>query len=68
MRTRSILGVILFLAGFVWVGQGANVITGSSMSGKPLWLIIGCVCLAAGLALMIWTWRERNAQRNSRAN
>lgn len=57
MWTRRIIGVVLCLAGIVWVGQGANLIGGSFMSGQGLWLAIGCVCLVAGLAMLGWALR-----------
>jgi hypothetical protein len=60
MWIRGIIGVILCLAGIVWIGQGANLIGGSFMSGQGLWLGIGCVCLVAGLTLLVWAWRLRS--------
>jgi hypothetical protein len=60
MWIRGIIGVVLCLAGVVWIGQGANLIGGSFMSGQGLWLGIGCVCLVAGLGLLVWTWRLRS--------
>jgi hypothetical protein len=59
MWARGIIGVVLCLAGIVWIGQGANLIGGSFMSGQGLWLGIGCVCLVVGLALLVWAWRSR---------
>jgi len=59
MWTRGIIGVVLCLAGIVWIGQGANLIGGSFMSGQGLWLGIGGVCLVVGLALLVWAWRIR---------
>jgi hypothetical protein len=44
-------GVILVLLGLLWVLQGSGVIAGSFMSGQRLWLVIGIVVAAAGLAL-----------------
>jgi membrane protein implicated in regulation of membrane protease activity len=43
----------------VWIGQGANLIGGSFMTGQGLWLGIGCICLVVGLALLGWAWRSR---------
>jgi len=59
MWTRGIIGVVLCLVGIVWIGQGANLIGGSFMSGQGLWLGIGCVCLVVGLALLVWASRIR---------
>jgi protein-S-isoprenylcysteine O-methyltransferase Ste14 len=65
MRTRGIIGVVLCLVGIVWIGQGANLIGGSFMSGQELWLGIGCVCLVLGLALLAWAWRTRRTSAGS---
>ncbi|MGA7172982.1 MAG: hypothetical protein WCB86_04555 [Candidatus Dormiibacterota bacterium] len=62
MWTRGIIGVVLCLVGIVWIGQGTNLIGGSVMSGQGLWLAIGCVCLVAGVALLVWTGRIRRAR------
>lgn len=55
---RKILGVLLFLAGIVWLGQGLGWITGSSMSGSTFWAVTGGVCVFAGLVLLGWPWRR----------
>lgn len=59
MWTRGLVGIVLVLAGIIWAGQGLNLIGGSFMSGQLLWLGIGCGCLLAGLALLVWAWRMR---------
>lgn len=46
------LGIILALAGAVWVLQGADLIGGSAMSGQGQWLVIGIVVAAIGLSLI----------------
>ena len=48
----NILGALLALAGAVWSLQGANLLGGSFMTGETQWLVIGLVCLAAGLGLL----------------
>jgi hypothetical protein len=53
------LGVLLFLAGAVFIGQGTNVIHGSSMSGHGGYAGLGGVLLVVGLGLLIWAWRIR---------
>ncbi len=62
MWARGIGGVVLLLVGIVWVGQGLNLIGGSFMSGQVVWLGIGCLCLLAGLALLVWAWRIGRAR------
>ncbi|HUY55218.1 MAG TPA: hypothetical protein VMV23_08675 [Candidatus Nanopelagicaceae bacterium] len=61
MWARGIGGVVLLLVGIVWVGQGLNLIGGSFMSGQVVWLGLGCLCLLAGLVVLVWAWRIRPA-------
>lgn len=51
-RLFTVIGIIALVLGLVWVGQGANVIRGSSMTGQPMWLIIGLIVAAAGVVLL----------------
>jgi hypothetical protein len=53
MRTRLIVGVLLCIVGGVWFLQGIGVIKGSFMTGTALWTIIGAVCLALGLRMIV---------------
>ena len=57
---RRILGAALVLTGAVWVGQGLNLIKGSSMTGSTFWAVMGAVCVAAGLGVLAWPWRQPN--------
>ena len=54
-----VLGGLLVLVGAVWTLQGANVIGGSFMTGSTLWLGIGLIVLASGIALVIRGLRRR---------
>ncbi len=55
MRTGLLItGALLLLIGLVWMGQGANLIGGSFMTGQSLWLVIGIVVALAGAALVWW--------------
>jgi hypothetical protein len=58
---RRVLGALLFLTGVVWLGQGLNLIHGSSMTGSTFWAAVGGACIAAGLALLGWPWRGYSA-------
>lgn len=49
--------MLLVLTGAVWLGQGLNLIHGSSMTGSSFWAIVGGLCIAAGLGLLSWPWR-----------
>ena len=59
---RRVAGALLFLTGVVWIGQGTNLIQGSSMTGSTFWAVIGIVCVALGLFLLGWPWRQSHAE------
>lgn len=53
MRTGLlIVGSLLILIGGVWMGQGANLIGGSFMTGQSLWLEIGLGVAVVGMVLV----------------
>jgi len=54
-----VLGGLLVLIGLVWTLQGANVLGGSFMTGSTLWLVVGLVLLALGIALLVRGLRGR---------
>jgi hypothetical protein len=51
MTVVRVLGVLLVLIGALWTLQGFGVVGGSFMTGSTMWLVIGLVCVAVGLAL-----------------
>ena len=55
---RRVVGALLSLTGLVWIGQGTNLIQGSSMTGSTFWAVMGAVCLAGGLFVLGWPWRQ----------
>jgi hypothetical protein len=57
-RLFTVIGVIALVVGLVWIGQGANLIKGSSMTGQSLWLIIGLIVAAVGAVLLILASRS----------
>ena len=60
MVTRGILaivGALAALTGVVFIGQGVDLIHGSSMSGHGGYAGLGAVLLVIGLGLMLWAWR-----------
>ena len=66
MVMRAILGfvgVLAVLTGVVFIGQGVNVIHGSSMSGHGGYAGLGAVLLVIGLGLVIWAWRLRGRRK-----
>jgi hypothetical protein len=58
---RRVVGALLCLTGVVWLGQGTNLIQGSSMTGSTFWAVTGAVCVVAGLVLLGWPWRQPRA-------
>ena len=56
---KTIVGVIMLLAGILWTLQGANILGGSVMSGQSQWLYNGIVVGLAGLAVLYWTHLRR---------
>jgi hypothetical protein len=47
-----ISGLILCVIGVVWFFQGVGAISGSFMSGRPLWAGIGSACFVGGIVLL----------------
>ena len=60
---RRVLGGLLVVTGAVWLGQGLDLIHGSSMTGSTFWAVAGTVCVVAGLALLGWPWRQADEQQ-----
>ena len=58
---RRVVGGLLFLTGVVWIGQGTNIIQGSSMTGSTFWAVTGALCVVAGLVLLGWPWHRSSA-------
>lgn len=59
---RRVIGGLLVVTGAVWVGQGLDLIHGSSMTGSTLWAVAGAVCVVAGLGMLSWPWRQADEQ------
>jgi hypothetical protein len=59
---RRVIGALLVLTGAVWLGQGLNLIQGSSMTGSTFWATVGGVCVVAGIGLLGWPWRQAHEQ------
>ena len=58
---REVIGGLFVLAGAVWLGQGLDLIHGSSMTGSTFWAIVEGVTVA-GLGLLSWPSRQTNEQ------
>jgi hypothetical protein len=59
---RRVVGALLCLTGVVWIGQGSDVIQGSSMTGSTFWAVMGVVCVVAGVGLLGWPWHRSSAE------
>lgn len=46
------LGILLLVAGIVWILQGLNIVRGSFMSGQAFWGAMGVLCVLAGAAML----------------
>ena len=53
----KILGVLLVLAGVVWILQGINVLPGSFMTGQMQWAVYGVIAVVIGIALFVASGR-----------
>jgi hypothetical protein len=68
MRTRTgrivltVVGVVALLIGAVWIGQGANLIPGSFMTGDRTWFAIGLLVALGGIVLIILGLRRGNGR------
>jgi hypothetical protein len=58
----TVVGVVAVLVGAVWIGQGANLIPGSFMTGDRTWLGIGLFVAAAGVAAIVVGVRRPKAR------
>jgi hypothetical protein len=48
-----VIGVLLIVVGAVWAIQGYGTLTGSFMTGSPVWMWIGIACVVAGFVLLV---------------
>ena len=61
--TLGVLGVLALLIGVLFVGQGTNVIHGSSMIGHGGYAGLGGVLIVIGLGLVMGAWRLRSSRK-----
>jgi hypothetical protein len=54
-----VVGVVAVVVGAVFMGQGANLIPGSFMTGDRTWLGIGLVLAVVGIVLAAFGFRRR---------
>jgi hypothetical protein len=65
VRTMTVVGVCLCIAGVVWVCQGVGLIGGSFMSGQAIWAVIGAIALVLGTALLRGATRARSSRNDA---
>jgi hypothetical protein len=53
MWIRRAVAIVLLVVGVVWFFQGVGVIEGSFMTGEAVWAVIGALCVAVGVALLL---------------
>ncbi len=65
-KVRLAFGIILTLAGIVWILQGLDVSFApqSGMTGDVTWVLLGAVAVLIGLWL-IWSGRRTNSDQGS---
>ena len=55
-----VIGVVLAIAGVVWILQGLNLLGQSGgMNGQHIWATIGAICVFAGLGFIAAGVRAR---------
>jgi hypothetical protein len=62
MRPVSlVLGIVLVLAGAVWIAQGLDLpfAPSSFMTADRTWVVIGAAAVLAGIVLVGWTRQQR---------
>lgn len=61
MRTGLVvLGVIVLIAGLVWIGQGLGYIKGSFMTGDVRWFWIGVGMVILAIVLGVFSLRRQS--------
>ena len=58
-----VVGALAVIVGLVWIGQGANLIPGSVMSGDRVWLTIGLVVGFVGIVLLVFGIRRPRSNK-----
>jgi uncharacterized membrane protein HdeD (DUF308 family) len=56
-------GLLAVVLGALWTLQGLGVVGGSAMSGVTFWAIVGPVVAIAGVVLIVFAMRARNAPK-----
>ena len=54
-----VVGAVALVVGVVWIGQGANLIPGSPMTGDRTWFVVGLAVAFVGVVLVVLGLRKR---------
>ncbi|HEV2953608.1 MAG TPA: hypothetical protein VG015_05930 [Candidatus Dormibacteraeota bacterium] len=57
------IGILLILAGLVWLGQGVGLVKGSFMTGESIWAVIGAALIVVGAGVVGLGLRRRSVKR-----
>jgi hypothetical protein len=63
---QLVIGVVLIAAGAVWAVQGYGTLKGSFMTGSPVWMWIGIVCIGIGVVILVRTYRRSGGSTRQR--
>ena len=60
MKTAlTVLGVLMMIAGVIWVGQGFGLVPGGFMYENPTWIYIGATTAVVGVGIIYFTRRRK---------
>jgi len=63
---RIVIGVVLCVVGLLWIGQGTDVVQGSSMTGHSQYAVLGAVVALVGVIVLFSARRARRRRRRRR--
>lgn len=59
-----VIGALALIVGFIFAGQGLNLIPGSFMTGNRMWFYIGVIVAVVGLIALVSGLRRPKADRS----
>ncbi len=57
------IGVVLVLIGGLWTLQGVGLVGGSPMTGSAIWVVLGLIVVASGVAALVPRRRRGDRRR-----
>jgi LPXTG-motif cell wall-anchored protein len=55
----TIAGVLMMIAGVIWVGQGLGLVPGGFMYENPTWIYIGAATAIVGAGIIYFVRRRK---------